>query len=76
MDKDDVLREWYKYVRENYNRLKQAVTCVTSGERELLLTRQIMAELGHEITPQELKDFAEILSETLEAIENDADLYL
>lgn len=75
MHKNEILREWLKYVRNNYHRLKQAMDDI-SGERELLFTRQIMAELGHEVTPKELKDFAEILRESLEAIENNVDLHL
>lgn len=71
MDSHEAAIEWCNYVRENYNRLKAAVSTV-EGERELLSTRQIMAELGKEITPSELREFGELLKTTLKIIENES----
>lgn len=73
MHKDEIGREWYRYVRTNYDRLKAAVNEI-SGERELLTTRELMAEMGCEITPEELRKFAKLIRETLEIVENNIDL--
>jgi hypothetical protein len=72
MNKDLAAILWYQYVLDNYDRLKAAVDTISTNDR-LLTVRQYMAEMGHEITPGELQEFAVLLEGTLEKIEKNGD---
>ena len=72
MHKDELGTEWVRYVRRNYSNLKKAVDEI-SRERELLTIRSIMSKMGHEMTPDELRQLAELLQKTLEIVENNLD---
>lgn len=72
MNKDLAAILWYQYVVENYDRLREAVDTISTNKK-LLVVREFMAEMGHEITPQELQEFAVLLEGTLEKIEKNGD---
>ena len=59
--------KWYNHVKENKDKLQAAFDDYGTEDR-LLYTRQLMAELGHECTPDNLREFLYLLQETLTMI--------
>lgn len=68
MENDVILRKWLQHVSDNYDRLKH-VSENLSQKEQLLYVRQALAEIGKEVTPNELHDFHLLLKETLSLID-------
>lgn len=63
-------RRWYNHVKNNREALSYAFENYGT-EDKLLYTRNLMAELGHECTPDNLREFLFLLQETLKMIEEE-----
>ena len=59
--------DWYNHVKKNKENLTRAFNEYGTEDR-LLYTRNLMAELGHECTPDNLREFLYLLQETLTMI--------
>jgi hypothetical protein len=69
MDKYKILNQWIEHVRKNKERLTGSCN-ILDDKQGMLATRNYIAELGKELTPDELKDFHLLLKETLSLIEH------
>jgi hypothetical protein len=69
MNNEIVLALWIKHVKSNYARLKHVMDNLSTNE-QLLCTREMLAEMGKEVTPDELREFSTLLKETLEYIDD------
>ena len=63
---------WYNHVKKNKDSLTYAFH-EYGTEEKLLYTRNLMAELGHECTPDNLREFLSLLQETLEMVHAEDD---
>lgn len=70
MDDETIRRIWFDFVRANYHRLKSAVGFISSKEG-FFGTRDIMAQMGKEITPKELDDLKMLIESTIEQIDEE-----
>lgn len=60
---------WMEYVKKNFSQLKSAVNTVDEYGRSHI--RNIIAEMGYEMTPQELEDIVELLKMAIDKLERE-----
>jgi len=71
MDNAKVLKIWVDFVRKNYDNLKASVDFLKEKERNFVAVRNIMAEMGVEVTPHELDTLERAIRETIELIDRE-----
>jgi hypothetical protein len=71
MDNKQIAKIWIDFVRKNYNNLKSSVDFLKEGQRNFISVRNIMAEMGVEVTPGELQSLERAIRETIEYIDRE-----
>jgi len=68
MNQDEFVNKWLAYVRSNKDRINKTITQMEKGEG-ILFMRNLAAEQGVELTPQEVQDAYMVLKKSLKIIE-------
>jgi hypothetical protein len=71
MDNKQIAKIWIDFVRKNYDNLKSSVDFLKEGQRNFISVRNIMAEMGVEVTPGELQSLERAIRETIEYIDRE-----
>ena len=70
IDKDDPeWKKWYKYIESRYDVIQKQMHYYQS--ENLSFTRQIAAEMGCEFTPDEIREYTDLIKYTMELITNE-----
>lgn len=67
-DKIKILEEWIGYVKADEDKFRRAIHDLSSREGILFL-RNVMAEHGKECIPAEIEEFAQLIKETINFID-------
>jgi len=62
--------EWLDHVKNNKGRMRDIIDTLSSPSG-LYASRNALAEIGKEVTPDELHEFAELVREALNILEDD-----
>lgn len=68
MNQEEFVNNWLSYVKSHKDRINKTLTQLET-ENGLLFMRNLAAEQGVELTPQEVKDAYKILKQSLKIVE-------
>lgn len=71
MDNQKVAKIWIDFVKKNYSNLKASIDFLKETPRNFAGVRNIMAEMGVEVTPHELESLEQVIRETIEYIDRE-----
>lgn len=73
MNKETAAKIWFNFVELNQSRLRECLR-VTSSKAGFINTRNALAEMGIEVTPQEMGDLLQFIQGTLDMIESSGNI--
>lgn len=66
---DKEWEKWLGYVRKRYDIIEQQMSFYE--EENTLFTRQMAAEMGMELTPEEVRNYSDLIKYTFEIVKNE-----